>query len=220
MPCTNYTISIYEKFYSAITSVVNDFKININEKFYKKHIEESLNKYINYLKYGNSEIANFINMKLNLNEIFAEVMNILSNEYKDIASIQIDSLYQEKTRYLDEVISFSYMKSKIKDIINQFYNSNLYKSLIQNYNNYYFNQQNYDFSDSIINDIDASIEGGVEEVKKLMKKMEGANYEMNDTFQFNPLYLNEYEFKIIQSDFIYFAEEQIKNETELLNTYI
>ena len=215
----NYKNTIYQSIYSAIISELSNFKNQINEKFCKNHLESNMIKFRNYFMDENVNEIQFLNMSLNLNEILNNEINALSFEYMNIASEKIDLLYKENIFYLDRVVSFSNIQSKINKEINSFYNSQLYNLLKSNSNDNP-NVANYDFSESIINDIDSSIEKGEEKIKQIMNNMEGKDYEIKNisVIRFNNVKEDSYE--KIKTKFIKFTNEQINKEKIDFNTNI
>ena len=127
------------------------FKKKIIDKFYTNHIIESLNDFQTYFDKEKFATAKFLNSSINLDDILSEEINSLKDEYSNITIDKIQLLYNESLSYLNDVFSFSNIKTKINDEINTFYNSQLY--LILSGKIVYDNDKgktNYDFSNSII----------------------------------------------------------------------
>ena len=211
----NYKDSIYKKVYSALTFQVDEFNAEITQKFYKNHIETELNKFQSYFKNDNFEIAEFLNISLNLNKILYNEIELLIDEYKKLAINKIEVFYSEKIHSLDTIFSFTSIQSKINNELNSFYDSQLFNILNENI---LINKSqdiiNYDFSDSIIGDIELAIEEGVGKIKQLMKKIEGNNYIIKTPF--NNIFKNVKEDVIekIKSQFLNFIIEQKNYENK------
>ena len=211
----NYKITIYQNLYSAITLEVDNYKTKIIEKFYKNHIISDLNKFKNYFDKSNFGIAEFLNMSINSNENILKEINSIINEYKNITLDRIDYLYNENIHSLDEILSFSNIKLKINNEIDSFYNLELFSILTKNNNNNN-NQRasNYDFSSSIINDINKTIKDGIKKIKEEMKHLEGNNYEINDIIETNFGNMEDDVINKIKNKFEYFSENQINKEVK------
>ena len=105
------------------------------------------------------------------------------------------------------------MESKINNEINTFYNSQLY--LILDGKIIYSNDKvgtDYDFSDSIINDIDTYISEGLEKVKKLTKMIEGSQYEINNISEVKFINIKEEVIAKIKNKFVNFTLKRIEKE--------
>ena len=200
----NYKIKIYNEFYSMLISKIDGFHNNIIEKFYNNYINKGLNEFQNYLLNATLGKAEFLNMSINLDEIINKELNILIKDYKNITLEQIEFLYQKLYRDLDELFSFSNIKSKINNEIDTYYNSKflpiLKREAIYSYASN--DASYYDLSPSIINDIDIYIQQEIDKGHEIMKKMEGNQYEINEIFIAN--------FSDVKSDII----DKIKNKFE------
>ena len=145
-------------------------------------------------------------------------VNLSINQYKQISLEKIELTYQENIFSLDKLFSFSNIQSKINDEINSLYNSQLF-NILNNNINYLNNKEKYDFSESIVNDIDSSIEEGLKKIDQIMNKMKGNNYEINNLPVINFVNMKEDVIDKIKSEFINFSNNQINKENENFNTY-
>ena len=138
-------------------------------------------------------------------------VNLSINQYKQISLEKIELTYQENIFSLDKLFSFSNIQSKINDEINSLYNSQLF-NILNNNINYINNKEKYDFSESIVNDIDSSIEEGLKKIDQIMNKMKGNNYEINNLPVINFVNMKEDVIEKIKSEFINFSNNQINKE--------
>ena len=137
---TNYKTSIYEKFYSTITYAVNDFHEQILEKFYKNYIEKGINEYEKYIQETDFGTAKFLNMSINLNSVINKEFQLLITDYKNLTLNQIQFLYQKNIQSLDQIFSFSNIKLKINNEIDNIYNTKLLPELQKVGTHNYLNQ--------------------------------------------------------------------------------
>ena len=174
----NYKTSIYEQFYSTITYVVNDFHEQILEKYYKNYIEKGLNEYEKYIQETDFGNANFLNMSINLNSVIDKEFQLLINDYRNLTLNQIQFLYQKNIQTLDQIFSFSNIKLSINNEIDNIYNSKLLPELqkVGTHNPGDEGVSNYDLPEAILNDINAFIKEKIENLKNIMKDMEGKEY--------------------------------------------
>ena len=218
----NYKNQIYEKFNSAITSVVDDLYSKMIEIFYKNHIEKNLVKFRSYFNNSNFGSYQFVNASINLDEIMSKEIDLLINEYQNEALEYIENAYQQKIYYLAETFGCMDIKQKINDEIDTFYNSSLYLILSNlKLNNSNENVSDYDFSPLIINDIDESIGGGMNEIKIIIKnQMEGNTAEIYNIFQVYFRNIKEDAIDVIKEQFLNFTLTQNEKEKIELNTIL
>ena len=215
----NYKIIIYGQFYSVLTSEIKIFREKIIEKFYKNHLEKGINEFLNY--FNNIEFGNisFLNINISLDEILSKEINSFIKEYKDIAFGEIDLLTKKAINNLDQLLSFSNIKSKINNEIDAYYNTLLLpilkKEAIYIYNNDYIS--NYDLSISIVDDIDNFISENIKKLNEIMKLMEGEQYEINEIFKYNMSNIKNDIVINIKTQFEKFSFNQILKEKEEFN---
>ena len=174
----NYKTSIYEQFHKTITYAVEDFHDQIIEKYYKNFIEKGLNEYEKNIQNTNFGTANFLNMSINLNSVIDKEFQLLITDYKNLTLNQIQFLYQKNIQSLDELFSFSNMKQKIYNEIDNIYNSKLLPELkkVGIHNEGDEGVTNYDLPEGIINNTNDFIEEKISEAKNIIKGMEGKEY--------------------------------------------
>ena len=215
----NYKIIIYGQFYSVLTSEIKIFREKIIEKFYKNHLEKGINEFLNY--FNNIEFGNisFLNINISLDEILSKEINSFIKEYKDIAFGEIDLLTKKAINNLDQLLSFSNIKSKINNEIDAYYNTLLLpilkKEAIYIYNNDYIS--NYDLSISIVDDIDNFISENIKKLNEIMKLMEGEQYEINEIFKYNMSNIKNDIVINIKTQFEKFSFNQILKEKDEFN---
>ena len=178
----DYKTSIYEKFYSTITYVVNNFHEHIYEKYYKNYIEKGINEYAKHIQETNFGTANFLNMSINLDSIIDKEFTLLIEDYKNLTRNQIEFLFQKNIQLLDQLFSFSNMKSKINNEIDKIFNSTLLPELQKVGVHTPGNEgvSNYDLPQEKLTDINTFIEEKISETKNIIKEMEGEGYTIND----------------------------------------
>ena len=162
--------------------MVNDFHEQLLDKFYKNYIESGLNEFERYIDETNFGTANFINMTIDLNSIIQKEFKLIITDYKNLTYNQIQYMYQKNIQSLDKLFSFSQMKLKINNAIDNAYNSKLLPILKQvgTYNPGDVGVSNYDLPDSILNDTDCFIKEKISNIKIIIKEMEGKKYIIND----------------------------------------
>ena len=214
----NYKNSIYNQFYSSILSVVNDFYSQVKKIFYEDYIVKYLDEYQNHAAKETFKQYDFLNISFNLKEIVNENIIIIINEYKELASNQIDFLNQKNIQTLDELFSFNELQNIINNEIDSIYESQLLPILKKEaiYNSSEEGVLDYDLSSNIIDDIDKLINQKISQTKEVIEKMKGNNY-LEENFQippdFSSVKINE--FKNIKTLFNSFTEtyhNQEKNE--------
>ncbi len=119
----NYKTSIYNKIYSSILSINNEFYSNITNIFYINYIEKHLNECYNNIKNKISGEESFLNITINLNDTINEIIEILINEYKYLTINHINYLNQKRVQELDELFSFSSIENKINSKIDNIYDT-------------------------------------------------------------------------------------------------
>ena len=215
----NYKDSIYEQFYAVLTTKIDGFLSLIMEKFYKNHLEKGFEEFKSYFKNEDFGKAQFLNISINLNEILIKEINTFLAEYKNIALGQIEFLNEKAQYNLDELFSFSNMKSKINNEINNYYNTILLPILkreaIYTYEDDHVSH--YDFSSAIINDIDTFITKEIKKAKEIMKIMEGKQYELNETFSYDFSNVKKDIVNDIKNKFGNFISNQLKKEDAKFN---
>ena len=198
---------IFNKFYTAIFSVPNSFYSNINKKFYTDYIEKYLEQYYNNtMKEKFSEHA-FLNITLNLKEKMDENIETLTSEYKNWTLSQLIFLNNKTIQNLNELFSISTLKNDIKKKID-----NLYKTLLLDilkekaiYTSGNEGILDYDFSETILNDINSVINEKIADTNKIVEKMKGNKYDIEE--------------ELVRPDFNKVERKIFKNITDDFNTF-
>jgi len=177
-------------------------------------LEKGFEEFKSYFKDEDFGKAQFLNISINLNEILIKEINTFLAEYKNIALGQIEFLNEKAQYNLDELFSFSNMKSKINNEINNYYNTILLPILkreaIYTYEDDHVSH--YDFSSAIINDIDTFITKEIKKAKEIMKIMEGKQYELNETFSYDFSNVKKDIVNDIKNKFGNFISNQLKKD--------
>ena len=119
----NYKTSIFEKFNSTLTSVIDEFHQQIFEKFYLDYIQNSVEEYLQYSLKAKFGQFSFVNVTFNLTDIMHENIKILTNEYKNLVKNKVELHYKLNFEKLDSLFSFSDIKNTISNSIDLYYNS-------------------------------------------------------------------------------------------------
>ena len=169
---------IYTQFSEVIFSISNSFYSNIKKIFYTDYVEKKLDEYYeNTIKEKFSE-HKFLNISFNLKEIMDEDIELLTSEYKNWTLNQINFLNEKKIQHLNELFMMANLKNEIKTKINNFYNTILLKTLEQKaiYKSGDEGILDYDFSETIMNDINSLINTKINQAKAIIEKMKGKKY--------------------------------------------
>ena len=212
----NYKNVIYNQFYSAIISLTKDFRNQVNDKFYMNYIDKNLIDYYNETIKQKFKENKFLNSTINLTEIIIENIKILINDYKNVASTQIEYLYNKTLQNLDILFSFSNLKSKISNDIDNYYNSILLPILKKKaiYNPGDEGVSDYNFSSSISENIISILNQKINQTNQIIiNKMKGKDYIIKENWKIPDFTTaqNE-EFKTIKNSFNKFCDAHDKPE--------
>ena len=199
-----YKNKIYNKFYTIIHSVINDFYINIKQKFYTNYIVEHLEILYNNTKREAFSKTYFLNISINLKEVMDEEIEILTSEYKNWTLNHINYLNEQKLQHLNDLFSFDNLKIDIYNKIENLYSTNLSHTLIEKatYNSGDEGVSDYDFSEDIINNIDSFIDEKINKAKEQIEKMKGSKFEIDENWKIPDFsYVRRDIFSPIQNDF-------------------
>ena len=203
-----YKEKIYNEFYSAIISVVEDFYNQIKDKVYINYIKKYLDYLIEETKKQKFKEFSFLNITFNLNEEVDEIVELLVNEYQNLSMSQIEYLYNKNIQNLDLLLSFSSIKDKINNEISNIYNSILLPALktYAKYNPGDEGISDYDFSTTISNNIDSILNSNIQKTKEIINKMKGNKYIIEEDWKIPDFsLLKKEEFHKIQNSFINFT---------------
>jgi len=183
----NYKTSINNQFCSAIKYIVEEFYLQISEKFYKNFIDKGLNEFESTLKNKDFGIAQFLNMSINLDKIIVKEANSIISGYRNTTLNRIQFFYQKKINNLNDIFSFDNIKSKINNHIDNLYNSKLLPALKDKAKSNPGEEgvSEYDLSEDIIKDIDDYIIIQLKKVKEIMSQMKGKNFTLNNRIPVN-----------------------------------
>ena len=173
----NYKTSIYNQFYNAILYINNNFYSNVTKTFYEDFIEKYLDEYQTYAKEYDFTEYSFLNISLNLKEIIHKNIELLINEYKELAKNQIDFLNQKSIQQLTQLFIFSDIQKTINTEIDDSY-TKILKPILTNvaiYNSGDDQVSDYDFSDDIIKDINKIIEQKISQTSEIVLQMKVNN---------------------------------------------
>ena len=178
----DYKTSIYNQFYNAILSIVNEFYSNVTQKFYQDYLEKYLDEYQENANKKDFKGYSFLNISFNLKEIVNKNLEILINEHKELAKNQINFLNQKNIQQLSQLFIFSDIENTINTEINNCYIQILEPVLekVAIYNSGDEQVSDYDFSNEIIQDINKIIKQKIEQTTQIINEMKGNNYLENN----------------------------------------
>ena len=177
----NYKNTIYEEVYTSIIYPLKEFYEQIYDKIYNKFIKLGLNEFEKNIKETDFETAKFLNMSINLNEIINKKTILIISEYNNLTINQIEYLYRKYSNELDRLFSFSNMKLKINNEIDDIFQSTLLPILqkVAVYNSGDVGILDYDLPLLIINDTNNLINNSISKIKNIIEVMKGENYIIN-----------------------------------------
>ena len=186
-----YKNKIYDEFYSIIHSVTSDFYLKIKQKFYTNYIEKHLDELYESVKKENFIETNFMNISISLKEVMEEDIEILILEYKNWAMNHINFINEKAIQRLNELFSFDKLKTEINSKIDDSYKTILFPTLEKKatLNSGGEGVSDYDFSETIINDIESFINTKNNEAKAQIEKMKGNKFEIEENWK-NPDFSN------------------------------
>ena len=219
----DYKSIIYDKFYSTILSVNNKFYSDITKKFYTNYIEKYLNEYISHSKNIKYKESKFLNTSINLKNIQNEIIDKYTKEYKDLVINNINFLNTRMIQTINDLFSFSDIKTRINQEIDKIYNNQLLPILKQKaiYNIADSQVSNYDLSNNILNDINSFIDKKINEAQLVINKMKGKKYDIpEDWKKVNFNNVEKEEFLNIQISFDKFYKKYYDKEILEINELI
>ena len=219
----NYKTLIYDKFYSTILSVNNDFYSQILSKFYTNNIDKYLNEFLNYANKEKYEESKFLNKTIILKNIQKEIIEKLVKEYKYLAINHINYLNQKNIQQLNQLFIFTNIQNTINNEIDNIYNNQLLPILKQKaiYNIDINGISNYDLSNITLNDINTFLDSKINQVKEIINKSKGNKYNIIQDWK-NPDFslLKREEFLNIQTSFNNFYKKYHDIEVNEINQII
>ena len=182
-----YKNRIYNEFYSIIHSIINEFYITIKQKFYTNYIEKHLDELYELTKKEKFCQKNFLNISINLKEAMDEDIELLILQYKNWAINHINFLNGKRLQHLNELFLFEQLKNEISNKIDELYKTILLPALAKKaiYNSGDEGVSDYDFSETIINDIDYFFNITINETEDQIDKMKGNKFEIEEDWK-NP----------------------------------
>jgi hypothetical protein len=177
-----YKNKIYDEFHSIIHSVINDFYNKIKQKFYTNYIEKNLDELYESVKKEKFSEINFLNISISLKEVMEEEIEFFTLEYKNWAMNHINFINEKKIQRLNELFLFEKLKTEINNKIDDLYKTILLPTL-QKKATISSGVSDYDFSETIINDIESFINTKNNEAKVQIEKMKGNKFEIEEDWK-------------------------------------
>ena len=176
----NIKDSIYNKFNSTITSVINGFYNNVTQKFYADFIEFYLKDYQNRTSQEKFTNKQFLNTSINLSEVINTNLKRCIDQYKNTAKEEINLMYNKYYEQLDNIFKFSDLKKRIDNEIASVYDSQLFLKLKEKatYNENDLGIENYNLNETTIKIINQIIEDKIANTKIIVEKMKGNGYDV------------------------------------------
>ena len=219
----NYKTKIYNEFYTIINSAVNEFYLDVKQKFYTNYIDKQLKILYDLAKKEEFSKANFLNISINLKEVMDEEIEILTSEYRNWTLKHINYLNEEKIQNLNDLFLFKDLQTQIYQKIDNLYSTILKSTLVEKatYNSGDEGVSDYDFSETIINNIDSFIDSKINEAKIQIEKMKGNQFEIKENWEIPDFsYVRKDIFSPIKYDFDnnFSNSYRLKEETDFYNT--
>jgi hypothetical protein len=148
--------------------------------------------------------TDFLNISINLKEVMDEEIEILTSEYKSWTLNHINYLNEQKFQHLNDLFSFDNLKIEIYNKIENLYSTILKPTLNEKatYNSGDEDVSDYDFSETIINNIDSFIDDKINKAKEQIEKMKGSKFEIDEIWKIPDFsYVRRDIFSPIQNDF-------------------
>ena len=172
-----YREKIFNKIKSIYKTIIDDFRENMINNFYKDYIESSLNNYIIESKKYTETFSeyNLLNSSYNLREILDDIIENIVKEYKDIVKKQIDYKYQ---MYLRNIFKLDELEDFLSYEMEMEYTSILYPVLKKKaiFNPGDAGYSEYDLSTDIKNDINSLFDTNMNNIKNIFLSIKGENY--------------------------------------------
>ena len=177
-----YKEKIYNEIKTMYVKILDDFRNNIINNFYKDYIEIGLDDYIFKSKIITKNFKDYklLNSSYNLKEIIDDIIGELTSKYKEIVKRQIDYEYNTSLNnilkldsleeFLDDEIEFEYCQLLLP-VLKQ---KAIYQPGITGY-------PEYDLSDTIKGDIDSNFIEKMNNIKNIFSIIKGNNYEVLNT---------------------------------------
>ena len=230
-----YKTKILDEFYSIIHSLISDFYIEITQKFYTNYIEKHLDLLYELVKEEEFPEINFMNISISLKEVMEEEIELLTLEIKDWAINHINFINEKKNQHVNEIL-----KTEINNKIDNIYKTLLLPTLQKKaiYNSGDEGISDYDFSETIINDIESFINTKNNEAKEQIEKMKEDKFEIEkdwknpdfnnnkgDIFEdlindFNSNFSNTYKNKELNDFYNIMSTNMHSNFKQILNNFI
>ena len=214
---------IFNQFYTSIISISDEFYSKIISKFYTNYIENNLESLLNNAKAEKYEESKFLNISIVLKNIIIEIINKLIKEYKYLAMTHINYLNQKNYQELDELFSFSTLKSTIDSEIDNLYKSQLLPALKEKaiYKSGDKDVSDYDLSSSIVSNITSFIDSKIKEVQAIINKMKNDKFNIEENWKIPDFsFVNLQEFVIIKNSFEDFYKYNHDKELEEIEEII
>ena len=219
----NFKKIIYDKYFTSINSINDDFYSKIISKFYTNYIENNLELFLNKAKAEKYEESKFLNISIVLKNAKIEMIERLIKEYKYLAMTHINFLNQKNFQELDNLFSFITIKSTIDNEIDNLYNNQLLPVLKQKaiYKSGDEDISDYDLSNSILSDINYFIDGKINQVQSIINNMRGDKFNIEEDWKVPDFSLvNVQEFLTIKNSFDAFYKLYHDKELKEINQIV
>jgi len=216
-----FKIQILNVLNETYINLTNEFNQNIEVKFYKKYIQESLNKFSEELIIDSS-IYKLLNYTFNFNEIIKNIIINLQNDYNTTARKQIVYKNEQRLKEIFDILG------EINDLYDKELNDEFTKTLLPEIKKKVENNagyEDYDFNINIKNNITTFLETKVNNILNIFNNNKGVNFNL-DTIT-NWVQAHEITFSTqdiqnkvnvdILNDFKNFYELEVKYERNTIN---
>jgi len=222
----NYKSKIASDLNSELESIINGLYNNINQKYYTECIIEHFNEYYSSAKKETSkneyEEFKLYNISYKIGQIILNSTEEIIKNYKDNIKGVMEQKYSEILNNIKSDINYQAIIDSVNEQIDSIYDSTLNQSLSKfaSYDPTNGAYPQYDFNNSIKEDIDSSFSTNFQNIKNEMEKTKGNNYDINNNclldFSLSGINL----IKEICTDFKKFLETEKTDQKNKIDTFI
>ena len=178
---SNYKDLILEDLETNIFDVINTFFQNMNDKIYTNYYVPGLDEYISQAKNITSQFGEIrlLNASYNTGEIIDNIIKDLTINYKEFVQNEIRANYNETYLKIKKEYEKQNWEKLIIENIDESYNSILFPVLkeVAKYDIGIAGYNEYDLNDNIIKEINEIIITKMNNIKNIIGKTKGNNFE-------------------------------------------
>ena len=172
-----YKKEIFDKLNISFKRVIEEFYLEIRQKLLKEYVEKMMDHFLSRtFEYTSSFVEKTtLNNKYNSTKIIVDIVNELCVEYKNITENQIENKYKEYYNEIKNKLDLDGLKIKINNEIQNEYNLKLLNALekVAIFNEGDTEYTEYDFNDSIKEEIKEIIDSKIKEIDNAILTTKG-----------------------------------------------